>query len=284
MKSQTDHNQARPSSNRILFRVFGAAIASVSLFGGAIANAQAPDTWSSTSKSGNQPLVTSQLYLADASMCEIQSDKYQSYPCPPGYFYDTFVSTIWAVSVTNPNKSATAQNVRARVILLDAAGNEVMNKVMQVAASLSPGQTTWLAPTGSLDYDNEFEVDVNEGRGLAVSGSVTVLAHAWGRNTKTRTVRVPLTFANRSYCDETYENGGCNLLQYNGVFPNPGKEYSGYQTVLFFGDSGSPIAGIRLNGGLTTSIRRGGGTISGRFGFPKSLASRIADAQLFVTR
>lgn len=112
------------------------------------------------SKHRNKPLVTSQLYIADASFCSEQSRSggfsyYYSYSQPPcnqvrgaNEFYG---SSVWAISVTNPNKSAEARSVRARVVLLDASGNEIMNKVMQVAARLAPGQTTWLPPAGDTE-------------------------------------------------------------------------------------------------------------------------------------
>lgn len=281
----------------MLSRFVGAILASVFTLGGAITDAQGQVGQTSSSNRGIQPLVTSQLFLADASLCEVSADNYQSGPCPPGWaYYDrSWVSTVWAVSVTNPNKSATALNVQARVILLDAAGREVMNKVFQVAARLSPGQTTWLAPTGSkLLGGNQFEVAADEGRGFAVSGSVTVLNHGWGRKSTAKTVRVPLKLWVSPQCQNNIENGGCNLVQAGGaVLPKPWKYHSAYQTVIFFGGDGSPIAGVRLNDGLAASITNGklpligvyaDGLISVVLGVPKSFASRIAAVQLFISR
>lgn len=294
MSSSTSHI---PPRNSMLSRFVGAILASVFTLGGAIADAQAQVGQTSSSNRGIQPLVTSQLFLADASLCEVSWNNYLSGPCPPGWSYHdrSWVSTVWAVSVTNPNKSATALNVQARVILLDVAGREVMNKVIQVAARLSPGQTTWLAPTGSILLDgNQFEVAADEGRGFAVSGSVTVLNHSWGRNSTANTVRVPLVLWVSPQCQNNVENGNCNLVQAGrAVLPKPWKYHSANQTVIFFGSDGSPIAGVRLNDGLAASITNGklpligvfgDGRISVLLGVPKSFASRIAAVQLFISR
>jgi len=245
-----------------------------------VGSAPATADVSATSK-GNQPLVTSQLYIADASYCQNPYD-YVLYPCPGARYQ--YLSSVWAVSVTNPNRSAEARNVRARVVLLDASGNEVMNKVMQVAARLAPGQTVWLAPSGSNSGSGGYywRTDVSEGQGAAVSGTVTVLAHPWARGSKLRTIQSPMEFAADSSCWKS--NEPCFEYEPTATFPNPGAEYKAYLTAVLFGDDGAPIGGVRLNGGRLTSIYRGSNSVDFGFNIPGSLSTRIADIQLFVSR
>lgn len=233
----------------------------------------------SVARKGNQPLVTSQLYIADASYCKDPYD-YKLYPCP-GAMYQN-LSAVWAVSVTNPNRSAEARNVRARVVLLDASGNEVMNKVMQVAARLAPGQTAWLSPSGSNVF-GYWQTDASEGQGAAVSGTVTVLPHPWARGSKLRTIQSPMEFTAVSGCDYS-DAGRCFKYNPTAAFPNPGAEHKAYLTAVLYGDDGAPIGGVRLNRGLLTSIKRGNNSAGFYFNIPGSLSKRIADIQLFVSR
>lgn len=232
------------------------------------------------SKHGNKPLVTSQLYIADASYCENVYD-YKLYPCPGARYQ--YLSAVWAVSVTNPNRSAEARNVRARVVLMDVSGNEVMNKVMQVAARLAPGQTAWLSPSGS-NVRGYWQTDASEGQGAAVSGTVTVLPHPWARGSKLRTIQSPMEFAAVSGCSYSWDEGGCFKYNPTAAFPNPGAEYKAYLTAVLFGDDGAPIGGVRFNRGLLTSIKRGNNSAGFYFNIPGSLSKRIADIQLFVSR
>jgi len=248
-----------------------------------VGSAPATADVSATSK-GNLPLVTSPLYIADASFCVDSLSKYftdsTSYspaPCNFRYFQG---STVWAISVTNPNKSAEARNVRARVVLLDAAGNEVMNKVMQVAARLAPGQTTWLAPAADGSY--WFTTDPSEGQGVVASGTVTVLPHPWARGSKLRTISVPMTFA-ASASTSRYHRALFNY-EPSATFPNPGASFKGYFTVILYGDNGVPIGGVRRYGGQLASVERGTNNFSFDFNIPGPLSSRIADIRLFVSR
>jgi len=241
-----------------------------------VGSAPATADVSATSK-GNQPLVTSQLYIADASYCE--DPYYTLYPCPGARYQ--YLSSVWAVSVTNPNRSAEARNVRARVVLLDASGNEVMNKVMQVAARLAPGQTVWLAPSGSNER-YYWRTDPSEGQGAAVSGTVTVLTHPWARGSKLRTIQSPMEFAADSGCWRS--NEPCFEYEPTAAFSNPGAEYKAYVTAVLYGDDGAPIGGVRLNGGRLTRIYSGSNSADFYFNIPASLSKRIADIQLFVSR
>lgn len=231
------------------------------------------------SKHGNKPLVTSQLYIADASYCSVSYWGYEEPPCKTRNA--RFVgSSVWAISVTNPNKSAEARGVRARVVLLDASGNEIANKVMQVAARLAPGQTTWLAPAG--DFYAKFTVDPSEGQGVVASGTVTVLPHPWARGSKLRTIKVPMTFA--ASASSNKDKPGLFYYDPVAMFPNPGAAFEGYFTVILYGDNGVPIGGVRLNDGRLVDIQRGTNNVDFNFNIPGSLSKRIADIQLFVSR
>lgn len=273
-----------------VFRALLVAVSVVGLFSSPASGASGKFLVAPMAVSKKQPLVVSQIYFGDLKLCDPPGTyNYSPYPCQKGFGYD-LVQTIWAVSVTNPNKSSEARNVRARVILLDASGNEVVNKVMQVTARLAPGQTTWLAPNfGSENDDNRnystpLEVDSTEGgSGSAISGTVTILPHTWGARSNLRTVRVPMEFSTKSTCDGSYDKG-CWSLNLDGSFPNPGKAYSGYLTVLFFGDNGAPLAGMRLQSGQLVTIRQGGNSVSLTKFIAETFASKIADVQLFVSR
>jgi hypothetical protein len=56
-------------------------------------------------------------------------------------------ATIWAFSVTNRSKTLTAKNVRAHLVLLNAAGVSQIDTIVTVASSIPPGRTVWAAPT-----------------------------------------------------------------------------------------------------------------------------------------
>jgi len=249
-----------------------------------VGSAPATADVSATSK-GNLPLVTSPLYIADASFCAgnlnptfLDSTNYSPAPCNFGYFQG---STVWAISVTNPNKSAEARNVRARVVLLDAAGNEVMNKVMQVAARLAPGQTTWLAPAAD-GISWYYKTDPSEGQGVVASGTVTVLPHPWARGSKLRTISVPMTFAASASTSKYHR--ALFFYEPSATFPNPGASFKGYFTVILYGDNGVPIGGVRRYGGQLADVERGTNNFSFDFNIPGTLSSRIADIRLFVSR
>lgn len=265
-----------------VLRVLLVAVSVVGLFSSPTSGASAKFV-AAPNKSKNQPLVASQIYFGDQSLCTNWLDYFSNFPCPKNS--TSYYQTIWAVSVTNPNKSAEARSVRARVILLDASGNEVVNKVMQVAARLAPGQTTWLAPSfvcKDLFCERWLFVDPTEGgSGLAVSGTVTILPHTWGGRSNLRTVKVPMEFSTRSTCRDK-DDAGCWELSVQGSFPNSGKAYSGYQTIIFFGDNGAPLAGIRL--GQLNTIVQGGNSIEKTRYLNSTFASKIADVQLFVSR
>ena len=126
------------------------------------------------------PLVASPVYFSDATWCyantwsrpEISSLTANA-PCPAGT--KAYPSTLWTASVTNPNPRFEARNVRARVILVDANESEIMNKVWTVSTRLAPGATAWVAPAfESICCDYLNVVQATDGRGVAVSGSVTV--------------------------------------------------------------------------------------------------------------
>lgn len=251
-----------------------------------VGSAPATADVSATSK-GNQPLVTSQLYIADASYCRESAnwtgDNYYYSPAPCNLKYTKYFhgSTVWAISVTNPNKSAEARNVRARVVLLDAAGNEVMNKVMQVAARLAPGQTTWLAPAAD-GISWYYKTDPSEGQGVVASGTVTVLPHPWARGSKLRTISVPMTFAASASTSEYHR--ALFFYEPSATFPNPGASFEGYFTVILYGDNGVPIGGVRQYRGQLADVERGTNNFSFDFNIPGTLSSRIADIRLFVSR
>jgi len=235
------------------------------------------------------------LYIADASFCK-SSYRYRIYPCPPldgttsKVYLAGFPVTLWAVSVTNTNRSAEARDVRARVILLDASGNEVMNKVMQVATRLGPGQTTWLAPTSRIVGKTSFGAftvtNPDEGAGMAVSGSVTVLPHSWARGSKVRTIQTPMTSVAFGSCsiyniDKTL--GLCDKYEPIATFTNPGAEYQAFMTMIFYGDDGTPIAGLRREAN-TITVDRGSNTVEEELFLPKQMSKRIAEIRLIVSR
>lgn len=257
-----------------VLRVLLVAVSVVGLFSSPTSGASAKFVAAPNKVLQNKPLVASQIYFGDQSLCTSNVFSFRSARCPSS---ENYYQSIWAVSITNPNKSAEARSVRARVILLDASGNEVVNKVMQVTARLAPGQTTWLAP--ELSYG---KVNLTEGgSGIAISGTVTILPHKWGARSNLRTVIVPLDFSTQSYCWGS-DDVDCWKLAFKGSFPNPGKSYSGYRTTIFFGDNGAPLAGIRL--GQLKTIAQGGNSIDDKFYLNSVFASKIADVQLFVSR
>ncbi len=278
-------NTSSGSQRRKALRAGPVILAAIATLLSGVGSASASPDLSVASK-GNQPLVTSQLYIADASYCSYTTWfnydlPYSQPPCNQVDGADEFFgSSVWSISVTNPNRSAEARNVRARVVLLDASGNEIMNKVMQVAARIPPGQTTWLAPSGRLS--GFFTTDPSEGQGVVASGTVTILPHSWARGSKLRTIRVPMTFA--ASASSSRKRPGLFFYEPTATFSNSGAAFKGYFTVILLGDSGTPIGGLRLNDGKLTEIRRGTNYVEFDFDIPGTLSTRIADMQLFVSR
>jgi len=240
-----------------------------------------------------KPLVASTVFLSDFSWCYNRLYNEPDYftlnanaPCPAGT--KVFPSTLWTFSVTNPNAITEARDVRARVILSDANNVEIMNKVFTVSVRLAPGATTWVAPLLSSVGQNYLEVvEASEGRGLATSGSVTILEHKWSTKKSGRrsVTRVETRFT-ASTCDagSTFFSNPvayCSKLSLSGYLPNPGAPYSGITTFVFFSDNGTPVGGWRSFSGKSLRLATGGSPFDGSFKVPGSFVKRFGSVALF---
>lgn len=90
-------------------------------------------------------LAVGPVGFTHVSMCRV----YPPGTCPTAEAtgYRVVPLTTWAFPVTNPSTTQTARNVSARLLMLDAGGQTLIDTVIPVAGSILPGTTAWVAPT-----------------------------------------------------------------------------------------------------------------------------------------
>jgi len=241
------------------------------------------------------PLVASPVYFSDATWCYANnwsrpdiSSLTANAPCPSGT--KAYPSTLWTASITNPNPRFEARNVRARVILVDANGSEIMNKVWTVSTRLAPGATAWVAPAfESICCDYLNVVQATDGRGVAVSGSVTVLDHEWSTSKKGRRQVSKISTMFTSTTCRSVGFGGtsspyCSSLQLSGFVPNAGARYDGFSTFVFFADNGSPVGGFRAYEGAVRTMPQGGSSFEGSFKLPSTFVKKFGSVYFFFAQ
>jgi len=225
-------------------------------------------------------LVVSQVWFQDISFCEQQSETFKK--CFNKSDYSQ--RTAWVFSVTNKNKKKTAQGVRARVQLIDSAGNVAVSANVRVASAIAPGATVWVAPNveSGSDFDTKYTVIAESGAGGITSASAAITAATFRLQTKQRfpTAVVDFELQDQSYLYDYYAYPRELLTQigYDVTIPNPRKAYNGFATLIFLTDSGTPLMGLRS----TFALNQGGVTLSDRFLLKKQTSALIGEMRVSV--
>lgn len=183
--------------------------------------------------------------------------------------------TYWTFSVTNPDARRAATDVRARVVLFDKDGNEVVNKVFLVAQRIPPKKSAWVAPTveyfGSNDLPNTYE---DEGAGSATSGQVSIIGSSWTSRKVAKQVSVTVNYSSRGSIE--YKGRSYSELSLEVILPVRSKACKPGITIVFFGDDGGPIGGYRATGRQVCS------TNDDEIDLPRESISRIATVRAFL--
>ena len=226
-------------------------------------------------------LVVSQVWFQDVSFCEQQSETFKK--CFNKSDYSQ--RTAWVFSVTNNNKKKTAQGVRARVQLIDSAGNVAVSANVRVASAIAPGATVWVAPNverGGSNFDTKYTVIAESGAGGITSASAAITAATFRLQTKQRfpTAVVDFELQDQNYLYDYYAYPRELLTQigYDVTIPNPRKAYNGFATLIFLTDSGTPLMGLRS----TFALNQGGVTLSGRFLLKKQTSALVGEMRVSV--
>jgi hypothetical protein len=225
-------------------------------------------------------LVVSQVWFQDISFCEQQSETFKK--CFNKSDYSQ--RTAWVFSVTNKNKKKTAQGVRARVQLIDSAGNVAVSANVRVASAIAPGATVWVAPNveSGSDFDTKYTVIAESGAGGITSASAAITAATFRLQTKQRfpTAVVDFELQDQSYLYDYYAYPRELLTQigYDVTIPNPRKAYNGFATLIFLTDSGTPLMGLRS----TIALNQGGVTLSDRFLLKKQTSALVGEMRVSV--
>lgn len=225
-------------------------------------------------------LVVSQVWFQDISFCEQQSETFKK--CFNKSDYSQ--RTAWVFSVTNKNKKKTAQGVRARVQLIDSAGNVAVSANVRVASAIAPGATVWVAPNveSGSDFDTKYTVIAESGAGGITSASAAITAATFRLQTKQRfpTAVVDFELQDQSYLYDYYAYPRELLTQigYDVTIPNPRKAYNGFATLIFLTDSGTPLMGLRS----TFALNQGGVTLSDRFLLKKQTSALVGEMRVSV--
>jgi len=238
-----------------------------------------------------KPLVVSPVYFNDVSACVEYSFSRLSlldvFPCSGNWNSHTNeYRTTWAFNVKNPNKSMTAVAVKARIKMLDANGNEVINKVIVVAPNIFPGRTVWVAPMFIDNNQNPWQWELTESSGKVASATVSLLKVKWAKKKAARTPTVAADFSTAAAgactgsCTRSTTSQIHVQVNFEGIIPNPSKQYNGYVTRVFFADNGTPLGGYRSRG----VIGRGSNQRVSSLVLPKSIGSQIGSISYFVSR
>ena len=226
-------------------------------------------------------LVVSQVWFQDISFCEQQSETFKK--CFNKSDYSQ--RTAWVFSVTNNNKKKTAQGVRARVQLIDSAGNVAVSANVRVASAIAPGATVWVAPNverGGGIFDTKNTVIAESGAGGITSASAAITAATFRVQTKQRfpTAVVDFELQDQNYLYDyyTYPRELLTQIGYDVTIPNPRKAYNGFATLIFLTDSGTPLMGLRS----TFALNQGGVTLSGGLLLKKQTAALVGEMKISI--
>ena len=234
-------------------------------------------------------LVVSPVYITDASLCTGNFGFVEDCTSTdPSGKLDYQPRQIWVFSVTNSSKSRTAINVRARVNLIDNAGNPVVSKIVPVASQISPQQTVWVAPSiygtnSDCSWPSSaLALTANEiGSGIK-SGSATVINPKWQNRARQRAYLKDLNFSSIN----AKRFGGSALTNYFNlsqevVIQNPNKRYAGSVIHIFKTDDGTPLGGYRI---YNCSIASQTSGLTTNFLLPKATINLIGQVALQVIR
>ena len=224
-------------------------------------------------------LVVSQVWFQDVSFCETELS---SYWCANKCNYSQ--RTAWVFSVTNNNKKKTAQGVRARVQLIDSAGNVAVSANVRVASAIAPGATVWVAPnTDNSGLNTRKTVIAESGAGGITSASAAITAASFRVQTKQRFPTAVADFelqGQNSYGDYVYSYPKelMTKVAYDVTIPNPRKAYNGFATLIFLTDAGTPLMGLRS----TFAFNQGGITWSDSLVLKKQTAALVGEMRISV--
>jgi hypothetical protein len=222
-------------------------------------------------------LVVSQVWFQDVSFCETDTS---SWRCANKSEYSQ--RTAWVFSVTNNNKKKTAKGVRARVQLIDSAGNVAVSANVRVASAIAPGATVWVAPSTDNSFNPRETVIAESGAGGITSASAAITAASFRVQTKQR---FPTAVADFELQGQTsykpaysYPKELMTKVAYDVTIPNPRKAYNGFATLIFLTDSGTPLMGLRS----TFAFNQGGITLSYTIVLKKQTAALVGEMRISV--
>jgi hypothetical protein len=225
-------------------------------------------------------LVVSQVWFQDVSFCEQQSETFKR--CFNKSDYSQ--RTAWVFSVKNNNKKKTAQGVRARVQLIDSAGNVAVSANVRVASAIAPGATVWVAPSVERSgfFDTRKTVIAESAAGGVTSASAAITAATFRVQTKqlfpTAVVDFQLQDQNFVYDYYSYPRELLTHIGFDVVIPNPRKAYNGFATLVLLTDSGTPLMGLRTS----VALKQGGATLSDQILLKKQTAALVGEMRVSV--
>jgi len=143
-------------------------------------------------------LRMSPVYVGDASWCgevlltmiDIQDQPVNE--CRERLGDKKYQLKIWAFAVTNTHRTKTAVNVKARIQLKTVGGITEVDRVVNVAGIIPPGQTVWVAPahypsTDSCVWPARADLLASNETGVtAVTGEASIVTSQLATMKKTK--------------------------------------------------------------------------------------------------
>jgi len=282
LNTETAANSAMQLKARSLTRVSIACLLAISAFG----------LWASPASAVAPYLRVSPVYLGDASWCgevlltiiDIQDQPVND--CRERSGNKKYQLKIWAFSVTNTHRSKTAINVKARIQLKTVGGIAEVDRVINVAGTIPPGQTAWVAPayyppTDSCVWPGRADLLASNETGVtAVTGEASIVTSRLATMKKTKLPENTLFSQSKQIRQLN------NILNYFGLYhevvlQNPSAPFRAHITHVFRTSSGEPIGGYRVSDCVVIKGRSG---IEAQFMLPRSTIDKITSVTMQVVR
>lgn len=283
LSAKTAANSAMQLKARSLTRFSIACLLAISAFG----------LWASPTSAAAPYLRVSPVYLGDASWCgevlltiiDIQDQPVND--CRERSGNKKYQLKIWAFSVTNTHRTKTAINVKARIQLKTVGGIAEVDRVINVAGTIPPGQTVWVAPayyppTDSCVWPGRADLLASNETGVtAVSGEASIVSSQLASMKKTKLRENTLFSQSKQIRQQSNDILNYFGLHHEVVIQNPSASFRAHITHVFRTTNGEPIGGYRVSDCVVIKGRSG---IDTQFLLPRTTIDKVTSVTLQIVR